>query len=322
MVEISSRADLIERKVDRAITKDILISREAGGVDIRQLDQVMEAAKLMSVGDSMIPAHLREKPGACFGIIWKALAWGMDPFAVAEMSYEVENKKSGERKVAYMSQLIHAVIESRAPIKHRLKVRYEGEGDDRVCIVSGTFTNEDEPREHKSPRLGDRKPAKRQSRDGEDWSPGSPLWYSKPDVQLYYDTSRDWARIYCPDVLMGIYTKDEMEAVGYSSVPRETPKTPPDDGGFSTRLSQSALARVGFPADQVVAQAAEIVRRGDQTSFDVEATGADSIDADEARDAKADPAATQDPPEEEGRPRASRSRRKAGPPETDEARLV
>jgi hypothetical protein len=331
MVEVTDRADLIERKIDRSIADDILISPQAGGVDIRKLGQVMEAAKLMSLSGSMVPFFLRNNPGGCFGIIWKGLAWGMDPFAVASMAYEVENRRTKEKTVAYMSQLIHAIIEARAPIKQRLKVDYEGEGDDRVCIVSGTFIGEDEPRKHRSPRLGDRrpKPRGRDSRDprdengvseaAEDTSPGSPLWRTKPDVQLFHDTSRDWARIYCPDVLLGIYTREEMEEVGFTPASPASRETPPDDGGFGQRLSASALARAGF-IDQAVAAASEAVANRD--SFDVEATGADSIDADEAGTPKTDPAATEAPPADESRPRASRSRRRAGPPQGDEARLV
>jgi hypothetical protein len=333
MVEVSERADLIERKIDRAIADDILISPQAGGVDIRKLGQVMEAAKLMALSGSMVPKFLRENAGGCFGIIWKGLAWGMDPFAVASMAYEVENRRTREKTVAYMSQLIHAIIEARAPIKRRLAVRYEGEGDDRVCIVSGTFLNEDEPREHRSPRLGDRKPKPRgrDNRDPRDLDPngnplwenddaptaGSPLWKLKPDVQLWYDTSRDWARIYCPDVLLGIYTKEEMEEVGFTSTstPPVRRETPPDDGGFGQRLSESALARVGFMGDQAMAAADEAVAKRDEPAPTREASGG-------SPEPETDPAATPAPPDGEARPRASRSRRRAGPPEGDDARLV
>ena len=318
-----AETDQIDPRIDRTVVDNMLVSRESGGVDIRKLDQVITAAQLMARSRSMVPAFLRENAGGCFGIIWKALAWGMDPFAVASMAYEVENKRTKERTVAYMSQLIHAIIESRAPIKQRLKVRYEGEGDDRICIVSGTFVGEEEPREHRSPKLGDRKPKKRgrDSRDPRDENgiaeddapgPGSPLWYSKPDVQLWHDTSRDWARIYCPDVLLGIYTKEEMEEVGFTSPPPVRRETPPDDGGFGTRLSQSALARVGFPVDQVVMATAEAVanRGGPMPEAQSEPLAGE-----------ADPEAPQAPETGEASQRPSRARRSGKPPE-EEARLV
>ena len=310
MVEVTDRADLIERKIDRSIADEILVNKDTG-VDINKLSQVMEIAKLMSISDSMVPAFLREKPGSCFSIVWKALAWGLDPFGVASQAYEVENKRTRERTVAYMSSLTNAVIIRRAPIKeHGLRVRYEGEGDDKVCIVWATFVSEDEPREWRSPRLGDRRPAKRQSSNGEDWAPGSPLWYSKPEMQLFYDTSRDWIRIYCPDVLLGIYTREEMEAVGFTGTAPVARETPPDDGGFSQRLSESALARVGFLGDKVMAAADEAVaKRGWGEPAPVQEAVA------EAQTGEAEPVAPEAPESEEGRPRASRSRRTPRPAE-------
>jgi hypothetical protein len=230
--------------------------------------------------------------------------------------------------------LIHAIIEARAPIKQRLKVRYEGAGDDRVCVVSGTFLNEDEPREHRSPRLDDRKPKPRTSRDGEEWAPGSPLWQTKPDVQLFYDTSRDWARIYCPDVLLGIYTKEEMEEVGFAAKIMPPASTPPDDGGLGARLTASALARAGFPAEQAAATIdAELAKRDNGgglggNSLSVEpaepapeerpATGVP--EAPEGSGTAGEPSSSSEPqPTEEGRPRPARSRRR---PPGDDARLV
>lgn len=337
MVEVSSRADLIERKIDRAKADDIVVSREAGGVDIRKLGEVMEAAKLMSLAGSMVPAFLRENVGGCFAILWKAYAWGLDPFSVASMAYEVENKRTKERIVAYMSMLVHAVVEARAPLRRlpsgdreRLRVRYEGEGDDRVCICSGVFSGEDEPREHRSPRLGDRKPKTRQSRDGDDWTPGSPLWQTKPDVQLWYDTSRDWARIYCPDVLLGIYSKEEMAEVGF--LPAPAAPAPPDDGGLGARLTSSGLARAGFPAEAAVAAVdAGLAARDNggapQESLSVEQGGGGastpspsaSGGPQDASDAAAAPPA---PDLIQRRPRPSRARRSGRPSEGDSGRLV
>ena len=335
MVEASTRADLIERKIDRGIAGEITVSHETGGVDIRKLDQVMEAAKLMALAGSMVPLFLRENPGGCFGIIWKAVAWGMDPFAVASMAYEVENWKTKERTVAFMSQLTHAIIEARAPITKRLEVRYEGAGDERVCIVSGTFKGEDGPREHRSPRLGDRRPQpqKRTNRNGEDYetTAGSPLWQTKPDVQLFYDTSRDWARIYCPDIIMGIYSKEEMEAVCYGPVtPAAKQGTPSDDGGLSVRLTSSALARAGFPAEAAVAAIDEGMGKRDIGGGRLEHLSVDQV-AGEAElsspasgagpEPESDPPATVAPENGEDAPRPSRARR-SGRPSEPEARLV
>ncbi len=257
--QTSNRTDLIESRVNRSLADEISISREAGGVDIRKLGEVMEAAKLMAISGPMVPAFMRDQPGVCFGIIWKAYHWGMDPFAVASMAYEVENPKTKERTVAFMSQLIHAVIEARAPIKGRLAVAYEGEGEDRVCIVSCVLRDGTGTREHRSPRLGDRRPRKQErvnQQTGEKYftSSGSPLWYTKPDVQLFYDTSRDLARMHFPDVLLGVYDRDEMQEAGFEQT-RNLPAVVAQEveNSLSSRLQPSGMIRAGFDIGNVVA---------------------------------------------------------------------
>jgi len=39
----------------------------------------------------------------------------------------------------------------------------------------------------------------------------SPLWVSKPDQQIAYLGVKYWARLYCPHVILGVYTPDEVE---------------------------------------------------------------------------------------------------------------
>lgn len=160
---------------------------------IRSMGDMMEVAKLMSVGKQAIPPHLRDNPGACLAVCIQAVEWEMSPFAVANKSYVVNDR------LCYESQLIHAVIERRAPLVGRLRHSFSGEGAKRRCKVWASVKGEAEPFEYESPEIGSIKVK------------NSPLWVSKPDLQLYYNTSRDWARVYFPDVILGVYAKEELE---------------------------------------------------------------------------------------------------------------
>lgn len=83
----------------------------------------------------------------------------------------------------------------------RLRHSFAGEGDSRTCTVRATGTDGEEMI-YTSPPFGKIQPK------------NSPLWKTKPDLQLYYNTSRDWARVWFPDVLLGVYAEDEIrEAV-------------------------------------------------------------------------------------------------------------
>src|SRR5262245_27060287 len=99
----------IEKSIDKTQAGAIAMSFEQGGASFKSMGEIMEYAKLMSVASVAIPPHLRGNPGACLAICIQAVEWKMSPFAVANKSYVVNDR------VSYESQLIHAVIEQRAP---------------------------------------------------------------------------------------------------------------------------------------------------------------------------------------------------------------
>ena len=194
----TSRTELIEKSIDKAVAKSLTIA--GGTVACKDMGDVMEFAKLMAVSGQAIPQHLRGQPGFCLAICIQAMEWRFSPFAVANKSYVVNDR------VSYESQLIHAVIEERAPIVGRLRHSFSGAGEKRRCKVWAHVKGEETPLEYESPEIGQIKVK------------NSPLWLSKPDLQLYYNASRDWARVYFPEVIMGVYSEDEVEAVQLTKV--------------------------------------------------------------------------------------------------------
>lgn len=204
------KAELIEKKIDREITSALAVSNKSGGALFRTADDVMEYAKLMAIAAEAVPPHCRSKIGVCLGIVMRSIHWDMDPFAVANQSYVVNDR------ISYESQIIHAVIEQRAPIVGRLKHSFSGEGAKRKCKVWAT-TRDDETLEWESPEIAQIKPK------------NSPLWAVKPDLQLYYNTSRDWARAFFPDVIHGVYSKDELQdgVIDAAHAPAATPLPQP-----------------------------------------------------------------------------------------------
>jgi hypothetical protein len=182
----------IEDRIDRVAASTLEVSDALGGLRFQNMVEVMEFAKCMAVADTAVPKHLRGNPGMCLAICVQALEWRFSPFAVANKSYVVNDR------IGYESQLVHAVIEQRAPIIGRMRHKFEGEGDDRRCIVSATLRETGETLEYTSPAFAKIQPK------------NSPLWKTKPDLQLYYNTSRDFCRAYFPDVLLGVYSQEEL----------------------------------------------------------------------------------------------------------------
>lgn len=183
--------DRIEGKINPANTAALSVGA-GGAMNFQNMTDIMEFAKLMSISQVAVPKHLRENPGACLAIVIQASEWQMSPYAVANKSYSVNDR------MAYEAQLVSAVILRRAPIKSRIRYEYTGEGDKRVCTVS-VITTDDETVTHSSPMFGAITPK------------NSPLWKSDPDQQLGYHTVRAMCRRHFPDVLLGVYTMDELQ---------------------------------------------------------------------------------------------------------------
>ena len=192
-------------RLESGIDKDkaagmVMARRKDGGAQLVPADagQAMEMAKMMAVANVGVRKHLRGNPGACLSVCLQAMEWGMNPFSVANKSYEVNDQ------IAYESQLIAAVLNTRAPIKGRLKYEYAGEGQSRKCTCTATLKGEDEGETVSvtSPPIGQITPK------------NSPLWKNDPDQQLAYYTARALARRHFPEVLLGVYAEDELEVVG------------------------------------------------------------------------------------------------------------
>lgn len=181
----------------------------------QNLGEVVKFAEVMCRADIALPKHLRGNAGACMAVSLQALDWQMNPFAVASKSYSVNGT------IAYEAQLIIAVINTRSGIEGRLEYSFEGEGAERVCIASGKLDGK--VLEVRSPKFKDITPK------------NSPLWKSDPDQQHCYYTGRSWGRRHTPEVILGVYDRDEVEEFrGPDNARDVTPKT-----SLSARLAQS-----------------------------------------------------------------------------------
>jgi hypothetical protein len=191
--QVISLEDRIAQRIDSAVTKALTVSQRAGGIAYSSANEALEVAKMMAIGGIAVPQHCRGQPGVCLSIVIQSIEWGFSAYAVAKKSYVVNGNLSFE------SQLIQAVILKRAPIRGRFRVEYEGEGNARVCHVSAELADGTGTVDYSSPPFGQIQPK------------NSPLWKNDPDQQLYYFSGRALCRRHFPDVLLGIYTRDEFQ---------------------------------------------------------------------------------------------------------------
>jgi hypothetical protein len=255
----------IEARTELVKTRGIEIGATLGGVVISSVADLSRVSDFLSRGEIAVPNHCRGKPGVCFALSMQALEWGLPIMSVINKSYVPQR---GDR-IGYESQLLHAVVEKNAPIKHRLRYEITGEGNERRCRVWGTFKGEDKPHEYISETLAKMHPG-HVTKDNVTYVKGSQLWDANPEVQMFYSASRQWARLFCPDVLLGAYAVEELE-----SAPPMMDITPKIEG-LAQRLRDAKTQ--AFDADEITKTANTIIEQ--------EATGADAKERDDGDSVK------------------------------------
>jgi hypothetical protein len=178
---------------ERSTMNAVAMSSGPSGSSIapQSLGDVVRFAEVMCRADIALPAHLRGNAGACMAVAMQALEWQMSPFAVASKSYSVSGR------IAYEAQLIAAVVNTRSGIKGRLRYEFNGEGAALTCRVVGVLDGDE--CEYVSPPVGSITPK------------NSPLWKTDPQQQLGYFSARSWARRHCPEVILGVYDREEVD---------------------------------------------------------------------------------------------------------------
>ncbi|WP_105719637.1 RecT family recombinase [Cronobacter dublinensis] len=216
------------------------------------LMRLQQFAQVMSEGAVSIPQHLRGKPADCLAVTMQAAQWGMNPFSVAQKTHVVNGA------LGYEAQLVNAAVSSSSLLATRLNYRWDGDwskvngktdkSPGLTVTVWATLKGEAEPRELtiSMAQAGVR---------------NSPLWEQDPRQQLAYLCTKRWARLHAPDVLLGVYTPDELE-----DRPRvERDITPP---AVDARSVNSLIGKPSAQPDAPAQQATNQPRRHDDRTPD------------------------------------------------------
>lgn len=155
--------------------------------------------------DKSGPFPLEKITANCFLVCEQSQRWGLSPFACLGCASVVHGRLMWEGK------LVSAVLDAKLGV--RLDYDYSGSGESLRVVVKGTLPGETEPRTVTGTVA-----------QWKTTGAGSP-WTNPADHerQLSYRGAREWARRHAPAVILGVYTKDEMEDAGMRDV---TPKRP------------------------------------------------------------------------------------------------
>lgn len=187
--------------------------------DDEMLDKVLRLAEVMASSRITCPKHLQGNVGDCAAVIGQAMRWGMDHNAVAQKTHLVNGA------LGYEAQLIIAVLNNSRALATRLDFEWfgawngiDGKADksaDRGVRVWATMRGEEKSRllEVTMAQVGTVR--------------NSPNWAADPRQQIAYLAAKRWGRLHAPDVILGVYTPDELEDAAAGGSSRSASNAPP-----------------------------------------------------------------------------------------------
>ena len=163
--------------------------------DKKQFDQLLRAANMLSQ-TSIIPATYQGKPQDCFVALEMATRMGVSPLVVMQNMYVVKGKP------AWAGQACTMFINSCGKFT-QVKHVYTGEKgtDSRGCYVTATRISDGIQVNGVEVTIAMAK--------AEGWTANT-KWRTMPELMLAYRASAFFARVHCPEALMGVQLADEI----------------------------------------------------------------------------------------------------------------
>lgn len=188
---MSNEVSIIENKKNQ--TSDLILNSE-------KMNNIFNMANMMAKGAITVPKHLQGHPSDCIAVIMQAIQWNMNPFAVAQKTHWVNGN------LGYEAQLVNAVVVSSGAIDGKFKYEYKGDNNDMSCRVGAIIKGENEITWNEF--LSIKNVAIK----------NSPLWKTNPKQQISYLQVKNWARLYAPECILGVYSDDELGSIKQTSI--------------------------------------------------------------------------------------------------------
>lgn len=166
-------------------------------------DQALRTANMLSKS-TLVPQNYQGKPQDCFIALDMAARMNINPLFIMQNLYVVKGKPS------WAGQACMAMINACGKFRD-VKHVYTGKKgtDDRGCYVTAVRISDGETVDGTEVTMAMAK--------AEGWTANS-KWRNMAEQMLGYRAASFFARMYCPEALMGLQTTEEVEDVN----PRKT----------------------------------------------------------------------------------------------------
>lgn len=220
-------------------------------------DAFSTAARMASAlsKSTIVPKEYQRNEGNCIIAIEMANRLKVSPMMVMQNLYIVNGRP------AWSSQYIIAMINNSKKYKTEIKYKIEGEGDDRSCMA---YVEDYNGNIVEGPVI-----SMKMAKD-EGWSTkNGSKWKTMPDVMLRYRAASFFGRLNCPDMVMGMYSVEEVQDGGFTDV-KQAESVSED----KVKSIESKLFDSDKPNDEEIMAADDSktseVSEGRQESFDLD----------------------------------------------------
>ncbi len=198
-------------------------------MDVAAMNHMMNVATFMASGTATLPPIYHKNPANCLMVVMQGAQWRMSPFSIAQKTHFVNGT------IGYEAQLVAAVIENSGAIKNMFEFEWFGPWERIVgnIVERESKTKKDDngyPKKYKVPGwkpedeegvgirvtatlANENKPRELTLLLKQATTRNSTLWADDPKQQIAYLGEKKWARLYCPGVILGVYTRDELESI-------------------------------------------------------------------------------------------------------------
>ena len=187
-----------------AMTEQQAVAVPTGNVwqDKAAFEQTARVAKMLS-SSKLVPASYQGNPQDCFIAVEMAARMNVSPIMIMQNLYVVKGKPS------WAGQACMAMINACGKFKNVRHVYTGQKGtDNRGCYVVAERVSTVETVEGTEVSVAMAK--------AEGWT-ANPKWKNMTEQMLAYRAASFFARVYCPEALMGLQTVEEVQDVTVNS---------------------------------------------------------------------------------------------------------
>lgn len=209
----------------------------APGLAIMFNDALYERCKqlssVMARAEGITPPHLIGRSEACFAVVTRSITWKLDPFSVAQATYQTPGGKVG-----FEGKLVQAILENSGHLVGGVRFEHVGDWD----RIRGKWLKKSSERgkEYAVQNWKDEEEVglgvvvsaqvkgEKERREMTVWlrecfPRNSTLWALRPSQQICYTAVRAFANVVAPGLFMGVpFNSDLEEATMIDISPRDS----------------------------------------------------------------------------------------------------